>query len=1032
MTTRAISDRPGEALTRRFLVLLFADIVGSTRLMSGMDPEDAYQLFSRAIAIMKADVRRYRGMVVKVPGDGVLAVFGANGASQNDALQACLAAREMHKSIEAAAANDPDLKSIALRIGIHAGNVIIHGSESDYGSALDTRGYAVNAAHKIEAACPPSETLVSDDVAALAGDWLVAEPFRAAGLSAEAASLSPRLVQSLSSDFTVESLFQKSRHALQGRAGELEMVCNALNSSSNETASVGIIGQAGIGKSRLTLEVIDRFRCNGWRILESRGLDFLSLSSYSALIPVVPGLLGLSENANAEAIEAALQDASRQHGLHVAPLLDMIGIDFFDAGYQRSDPVAKAAAISQSVVQLFELNLSTENRLLLVVEDIHLIDQRSITLLTDLQQNLSEKGFKLLASSRPEGRGILDQLGARTLSLGPLEKPDALNLVAQLWDRQTPLAPDIAEAIVERASRLPFGIVAYLRSLSGACQISIDDIPASIEASVQSQRDRLSQSALLALDYIVISGGALETAVQDKLFDRDAASALDELASCDLIVRDAEGTCSLDHDLIGDASLRFILKADREALHGRLLEALETQTEFRVPAERLARHAREAGQLIDALKYYWKACLTEIGRGSLGAIAAIYESAMDICAQIGSDADKFVADFALATFDPFHQQGLYQELEAPLTRAADIYERLGETTLRAQALGHLSIIAWIQAKHEKSLELSRRAYQACASNSSSSLSIILRYSMSSALQAIGRMSEAIEINDDLLRILDERSADGRRPPTWRPDVLTRAMNVWCLAQTGDFEKAWDQLETGKDLSDELHLPYSAIMIYAAEGLVSQACGNYARSLDAFSRAHRLCTSGDRMAMSPKTASGLGQAMTRTGDPAGAVSFIQAYLNAGWQSRGGRMNLVILHAALAEAHCALGEGNRALDNADRAVDIARANLEPPSVILALLTVGDVNLHLANAELARKSYREAEQLADEIGMRPASAHAVAGQALCDARHGRPTSETMLARALCAYDALGLGMKAEHLRQHVDSHGKPGRPPWFHDAV
>lgn len=1034
MNSRASSDSSREVLTRRFLVLLFADIVGSTRLMSGMDPEDAHQLFSRAISIMKAGVRRYRGNVVKVPGDGVLAVFGVNHASQNDALQACLAAQEMHKSFRLAALGDPGLRSIELRIGIHAGNVIVHGSESDYGSELDTRGYAVNAAHKIEAACPPGETLVSDDVAALAGDWLVTERVDLDSISTDAAALSPRLVKSLSSSFSVESLFQKSRHALLGREGELEMISNALSSSSGEAACVGILGQAGIGKSRLTLEVIERYRQSGWRIVESRGLDFLSMSSYSALAPLIPQLIGLPDNATHDAVEAGLTAKAALHGLSINPLLDVLGLNFPDSDYHRSDPAAKAAAITQSFHQLFSLNHTADTPLLLVIEDIHLIDQRSFDVLAHLAAHLAGNGFKLLASSRPEGRTRLEQMGARTLAIGPLERSKATDLVGQLWTSDTPLAPDVVAAIIDRANCLPFGIIAYIRSLAGTGQVGLDDVPASIEASVQSQRDRLSEEALNILDHIVISRGGLERAVQDILFGpaEQVAGALDELRAGDLVVRDNDGTYSLDHDLIGHASLRFILKADRIKLHRQLMQALETQTEFRVRPERLARHAHEGGRLDDALKYYWKACLAEISRGSLVAITNIYENAMAICNELGSAADKYVADFALITFDPFHQQGLHRELEERLVRAAEIYDALGEPLLRAQTLGHLSILAWMHAKHAHALDLAETAYSASAEDPSSSLSIILRYCMSSALQALGRLPEAISIYDDLLAKLDQRASVGKRPLSWRPDVLSRAMNVWCLAQTGEFEQGWQLLSDGKALSDEEHLPYTAIMIYAAEGLLSQACGRYEASRAAFQKSYELCMTRDRLAMAPKSAAGTAQAMTRTGDAAGAVRLLKASIDAGLHERGGRMSMIVLHTALAEAHCVNKEANRALEVADQAVFYARECDEPPSLLVALLTHGDVNLQLENIELARKSYREAAQLAEQTHMRPAHAHALAGLALCDVCHGRAAVPEVLDRAINAYTELGLTEKANQLRQRAAGDPKSRAAPWLHDAV
>ncbi|HIK63717.1 MAG TPA: hypothetical protein EYG02_01645, partial [Henriciella marina] len=611
MDGRAFPDYSGELISRRFLVLLFADIADSTRIMAQLDTEESFKLVNRTISLMKRDVRKYKGKVIKVPGDGVLAVFGANIASQNDAFQACLAAREMHRSIEEAAAGDPVLRAVRLRVGIHAGNVIVHGSGRGEEAGFDTTGYAVNATHKIEACCPPGETLVSDDVATLAGGWLTSDAFELEDINQDAAGLSPRLLRALSSSFTVEDLLEKNRIGLTGREKELRALCDCLDSEARSCESAGIIGLSGIGKSRLALEVIETARQSGWHVLQSRGLDFLSLSSYSALTQLIPQLLGLDGRGRRQDSQERLQGLQRENGLIAAPLLDVMGFETDDPAYSRSEPAAKAAAIADSFLQLFEICKASHAQILLMIEDLHLIDQRSFDILLRLRQQLCGKAFKLLCTSRPEGRVMLDRLSSMMLTLGPLGRQDALALIAKLSPREHPLRENIAREIVDRTNGQPFGILAYLRSVAGRGDISIDDLPASIEASVQAQRDRLSEPALNILDCIVVSNGGLEAPLQRALFGAgdDDAQALEELLGADLVVRDGEQKIRLEHDLVGHASLRFMLKADRRRLHERLLQALESQTEFEAPVERLARHAEGAGQLEHALGYYWKACL---------------------------------------------------------------------------------------------------------------------------------------------------------------------------------------------------------------------------------------------------------------------------------------------------------------------------------------------------------------------------------------------------------------------------------------
>ncbi len=261
---RALTASGGE---RKNLTVIFADISNSTGLIDRTDPEDAMRQMRPVIDAMKSAVESYDGVVNKVTGDGIMALFGAPRPHEDHAVRACAAALAMQASV--AGLGDPDLK---IRVGIHTGEVVVQAVENSLYQTYDVAGSAAHLAARMEQMAEPGEILLTGDTAAVTRQFV------------EATSLGRRAVRGLSEPVEVFRLL-RVRHApasvifrsqphlslLIGRKAQFDALQAELASTAEgEARVVGVVGEAGYGKSRLCFEFAESCRKRGIRVYETR------------------------------------------------------------------------------------------------------------------------------------------------------------------------------------------------------------------------------------------------------------------------------------------------------------------------------------------------------------------------------------------------------------------------------------------------------------------------------------------------------------------------------------------------------------------------------------------------------------------------------------------------------------------------------------------------------------------------------------------------------------------------------------------
>ena len=247
---------------------MFADIKGSTALIEARDPEEATLILEPVLRCMIDAVYRFDGLVSKVLGDGLMALFGAPIAFEDHAPRACYAALAMRQAVREKAAELRNTYGIELqiRIGLNSGEVVVQSVGSDLQVEYDAIGSTVHLAARMEQTAPPDRIRLTSDTAAMVGDGLAL------------ASLGPIPVAGFASPVSVFELIGDSDREVRadasppfplvGRTGELEIFRDvARRVFSGRGQAVTITGEPGIGKSRICYDLLRQLRSEGWLCL---------------------------------------------------------------------------------------------------------------------------------------------------------------------------------------------------------------------------------------------------------------------------------------------------------------------------------------------------------------------------------------------------------------------------------------------------------------------------------------------------------------------------------------------------------------------------------------------------------------------------------------------------------------------------------------------------------------------------------------------------------------------------------------------
>jgi class 3 adenylate cyclase len=390
LTSRAALE--GE---RKQVTVLFADLKGSMELLAERDPEEARHLLDPVLDRMMGAVHQYEGTVNQVMGDGIMALFGAPLAHEDHAVRACYAALRMQAAVQQYAAEVQRTHGVPIhiRVGLNAGEVVVRSIGSDLRMDYTAVGQTTHLAARMEQMAMPGSILITPAVLGLVEGFV---QVKALGAMPVRGLRDPVEVYEVTGAGVVRSRLQaaaaRGLTRFVGRQPELEALQQALaQAQAGHGQVVAMVGEAGVGKSRLLYEFAHSHHMQGWLVLESASVSYGKATPYFPVVDLLKCYCHVEERDDPRTVRAKVtgQILTLDEALQatIPALLALLDALPADSPFLTLDPPQRRQRTLDGLKRLL-LRESQVQPLLLVFEDLHWIDTETQALLDSLQQDL--------------------------------------------------------------------------------------------------------------------------------------------------------------------------------------------------------------------------------------------------------------------------------------------------------------------------------------------------------------------------------------------------------------------------------------------------------------------------------------------------------------------------------------------------------------------------------------------------------------------------------------------------------------------
>jgi class 3 adenylate cyclase/tetratricopeptide (TPR) repeat protein len=1003
LAERILTSRSALEGERKQVTVLFADLKGSMELLADRDPEEARKILDPVLERMMEAVHRYEGTVNQVMGDGIMALFGAPLAHEDHAVRACYAALRMRDAVRRYSDELRRAQGVEaqIRVGLNSGEVVVRSIGSDLRLDYTAVGQTTHLAARMEQLAAPGTVRLTSGTLRLAEGYV------------EVRSLGPVPVKGLPDPIEIFELTGagQARTRLQaaalrgltrfvGRDAEVEHLRRVLGQAGTGHGQVAaIVGEAGVGKSRLTYEFTHSHRVQDWLILEASSVSYGKATSYLPVIDLLKGYFKIGDRDTHREMRDKVM--GRVLGLDraleplLSPLLGLLDVPVEDVAWQSQDALQRRQRTLDAVKRVL-LRESQVQPLLVVFEDLHWVDSETQALLDSLVDSLGSARVLLLVNYRPEyqhGWGSKTSYSQMRLDALASEGTGAL-LEALLGD--DPSVASLNQLLVKRGN--PFFLEETVRMLveTNALEgspgryrltqpLQALQAPPTVQTILAARIDRLAPEEKRLLQTASVVGKDVPFALLQaiaELSDEALRGGLDRLRAAEFLYEtglfpDLEYT--FKHALTHEVTYGSLLQERRRILHAQLVGAIERLHADRLgeQIERLAHHAFQGEVWERAVAYLRQAGTRAAAHSAHRAAVAWFEQALSALQRMPEtrETQEQSVDVRLDLRNAHWTSGELGKLFPSLREAERLARTLGDQRRLGWVLvymGHYLLVTgdWSQAR-------------ACAENAEKigtsfgdvTLTALARYYLGWGYHTAG---DFLKAEDFLRKVVHgwQASMDPRLPGSRSVTALAVTAR-WSLAislgERGAFQEAITQAEDGVRIAETVEHAYAQFLGPWGLGHVCSLKGDLSRASPMLERALALSRGWNFPIQSAYIAAQLGYVYALSKRVTEGLALVRQAA-ADLESTG-----VVAFHSLVVGH--LSEAYRLGDRLDdahaaaaRGLRLARERGERGREADALRLLGDVAAHRERLDFkaADGHYLQAQALASELGMRPLAAH------------------------------------------------------------
>jgi class 3 adenylate cyclase/tetratricopeptide (TPR) repeat protein len=979
---------------RKQLTVLFADVRGSMELSEELDVEVWAKIVDRFTGILTEEVRRFGGTVDKFTGDGIMALFGAPLALEDHAKRACHAAWAISRAIrvlgeELRRSDGVDLR---VRVGINSGEVVVGRVSADLGIDPTALGHAVGLAQRMEALAEPGSAYLTEHTARLVEGWF---RLRDLGPMTIKGAREPLRVYVLEGPAPPRGATggRGARSRLVGRAVEMAVLEDALaRADEGQAQVVGVVGEPGVGKSRLCDEFVASAIARGLTVRRATGV---SHGREAPLLPILAFLrdyFGITESSSPSGARECIGD--RLLGLDPEfepdlPLMfDLLEVPDPQRPLERMTAEMRMRRIFE-VIRRITARRSERELVVFVFEDLHWFDPQSADFLARLIEGFPGSRSLVVANFRPEfSANWMRHSYYRQVPLLPLSADAVAEMLTDMLGADPSLAP-LPAYLVERTGGNPFFVEEVVRALvedgtldgrRGAYQLTCPleqvGLPTSVHSVLAARIDRLAAEYKPVLQSAAVIGRTFTEAVLAKVMGQVAdvlAEALSTLCAAEMLQETQQFPLAeyrFWHPLTQEVAYRSLLSDRRAALHRAVAEAIIALDPDRLDeqAALIATHFELSGDRYEAARWNSRAAdyafRSDVGesirrcRATLEHLASAPETADAL--RLGIQTRQRLIRYGARTGMGLDDAGrFYADAKA-------VAEKLGDPTLLASITFAYGTTAFNHGAIRETADLWQRAAQFADESDDAEAQAAYAVGAGSIVRWTGPVAVGLETFAEIKARCGGDWNFGAGLLGYSPLSLVAVIGADLLFLAGRVDEArvaLDEFTTGGRRLADAELMIWARAMYPR---IARNAGEFEASCAGAEEAVRSAETAGNTWFLVIALEGLAVAEIGLGHFPDAAEHLERALNEARQHQTGLLDEARILAGLAQARLGLGDTDGARLAATEAVDVARRQGARIIECFALLTRAEVTRTASGApDTARADLDAALALATDTG-------------------------------------------------------------------
>jgi predicted ATPase/class 3 adenylate cyclase len=991
---------------RKVISVLFADIVNYSSLADKLDVEVLQEIINSFFKTLIELVSSYEGVVAQLLGDGMMVFFGAPLAREDHAQGACYSALAMQAATCECAERLRQQHGIdfKIRIGINSGPVFVGAIGNDLHMEYLAIGNTVNLASRMQNAALPGKILVSANTHHLTRHYFDFGPKRVVVLKGSEQSAEARELlnaRKIESRFDAAVLEGLSRFC--GRENEMRELYKVFTEVERGNGRiVGVMGEPGIGKSRLLKEFRESLTPGEGTFYEGRCIHYGKSLSYMPLKDLLKTFFKIEESDSEPQLkEKILLKAGRldEHLVSDMPFIyELLSLNIEDKTYYNIEPECRRNKMFSTIARLLARE-SSRQPVIILIEDLQWIDGTSEELIAYLIQKLENSPILFLLSYRPEySPSWKNQAGYRQIHLNPLSSDSTSALLKSLLPHGE-LAPDLTSIITAKAGGNPLFLEEYTYALLERDKIQNDGgvysipgspdsikLPDTLRGIIASRIDQLPQDFKNTLQVAAVIGREFGYDLLRSVLKapQKLRTQLESLENLEFIVEGSvysETEYTFKHALIQQVAYDSLSHKRQRELHENTASHIEKIYSDRLEEflDILAYHYRNGQSAEKALDYCIRA--GDKARASFANRVAIdyFKQAVDLCSTLGDQADGVAASLHEKLQDIYMLTSYYDEARESCEAGYRLSEKFAESANSRESAGlpvlltkHLPAPA---AKEERMAALYFARSEICGFKRQTDEGLIWA-DKGLALSEISDQAKA--------RLFYARAVIFLQRGEYKPalDCCEKAMEhahktgdeieatSYCAMgyifhQSGDDKIAADCYQRALDISVRLRKPGAEAEALDSLGICFSISGDWKSAEEYFRKSLSMSEKIGSEFLQARTLTNYSDILIRRGHSEELEEAIACNIKAlGMRGRNAQGANWCIYANLAWASAKLGKMRQAREYCDQSLTELKQGLSKFWRWQGYLIAGDIYFSLGEAETALDYCRKSLDIVSEV--------------------------------------------------------------------